>query len=171
MNTIDYPADPFRNPGIATKEGVTPYIDAIEEFPALLRTATAALSDSELETKTEKGVWTIRQVVHHIADSHIHAFVRFKLAMTEENPAIRPYDESLWSEMIDNRTAPVAVSLSIIDGVHSRWVTALKSLDDAAFHRTYFHSEMGRAVPLFEMIPLYAWHGRYHLGFIVRALQ
>lgn len=113
--------------------------------------------------------WTIRQVVHHCADSHSNAFTRFKLALTEENPSIKPYKENLWAELPDVTTAPVDWSLKIIANIHKRWVVLLKSMSIADFERTYFHPESNRVWKLFEVLALYAWHCNHHLAHVKQA--
>jgi hypothetical protein len=125
----------------------------------------AGLTDAQLDTPYREGGWTARQVIHHVADSHMNAYVRFKLGVTEENPTIKAYNEARWAETIDARTAPVDVSLGIIDGVHRRWVQLLRTFDGAAFARTIVHPEHG-SMKLSDLLQLYAWHGRHHAAHI-----
>jgi uncharacterized damage-inducible protein DinB len=140
-------------------------IDEIAVAPAALAAAVHGLSDAQLDTPYREGGWTPRQIVHHIADSHMNAYIRFKLGMTEQNPTIKPYDEKTWAETVDSRTAPVAVSLPVIDGVHRRWVQFLKSLDAADLARTIVHPERG-PMTLTDLLQLYSWHGRHHTAHI-----
>lgn len=137
-------------------------IAAIAAVPTALRTALAGLSDAQLDTPYREGGWCPRQIAHHIADSHMNAFTRFKLGLTEDAPTIKPYNEVKWAETADVRTVPVEVSLAIVDGVHRRLVTLLNSLDAQAFTRTIVHPENG-TLTLTELLGLYAWHGRHHV--------
>lgn len=135
-------------------------ISEIALLPAQVRAAVAGLDDARLDAKYRN--WTIRQIVHHLADSHVNAHARFRLAMTEERPTIKPYDEGRWAVLDDALRAPVEPSIAILDGLHARWVRLLRSLTAEQFRRVYFHPEMGREVSLEEAISSYAWHGRHH---------
>lgn len=139
-------------------------IDAIAALPAQLRLAVAGLSDVQLDTPYRPGGWTVRQTVHHVADSHMNAFVRFRLGLTEDKPTIKPYDEKAWSELSDMRL-PVDVSLRLLDGLHERWVHLLRAQPGSAFERVIFHPENG-PMTLDAMVSLYAWHGRHHTAHI-----
>ncbi|PYP81720.1 MAG: putative metal-dependent hydrolase [Gemmatimonadetes bacterium] len=139
-------------------------IDDIAATPAQLRRAVAGLSDEQLDTPYRPGGWTVRQTVHHVGDSHMNAFVRFRLGLTEENPTIKPYDEQAWSELPDMRL-PIDVSLRLIDALHERWVHLLRSVPGAAFQRQIFHPENG-PMTLDAMVSLYSWHGRHHTAHI-----
>ena len=139
-------------------------IDAIGATPSLLRQAVAGLSDDQLDTPYRPGGWTVRQTVHHVADSHINAFVRFRLGLTEENPTIKPYDEKAWSELPDMQL-PIEVSLRLLDGLHERWVHMLRAQPSAAFERRIFHPENG-PMTLDAVLSMYAWHGRHHTAHI-----
>jgi hypothetical protein len=155
-----YPAGPYVPPeahGAAECEG---WIGEIERAPGRLRGAVSDLTDGQLDTTYRN--WTVRQIAHHLADSHLNSYVRFKLALTEDRPAIKPYDESLWSALGDARGAPVASSLAIMEGVHARWAYLLRSLPVEAFERTFYHPESRDVVPLWRALALYAWHGRHH---------
>ena len=138
-------------------------IDQIAQVPAAVRAAVAGLTDAQIDTPYREGGWTPRQIVHHLADSHMNAFIRCKLGVTEDNPTIKPYNEKDWSEMPDARVAPPAWSLSIIDGLHARWVQCLQSMDAAAFARAVMHPERG-PMTLGDMMQLYAWHGAHHVA-------
>lgn len=146
-----------------------PLIAAIEQAPKDLRRLTQGLSDRQLETPYRDGGWTIRQVVHHVPDSHMNAYVRMKLAATEDAPAISTYEEQLWAELADVREAPIRISLDLLDALHYRWVLFLRSLDDAAFERGYRHPQLG-LMRLYNAVALYAWHGRHHVAHVERAL-
>jgi hypothetical protein len=140
-------------------------IDEIERLPNELRAATAGLSDAQLDTPYRDGGWTARQVVHHVPDSHVNAYVRFKLALTEDTPRIKPYEESRWARLPDARL-PIGVSLALLDALHERWVALLRTLtpDDFA-NRAYDHPENG-VTPLRAALGLYAWHGKHHTAHI-----
>ena len=138
-------------------------IDQIGQVPDALATAVAGLTEAQLDTPYREGGWTPRQIVHHLADSHMNAFTRFKLGVTEDTPTIKPYNEKDWAEMPDARVAPPTWSLSIIEGLHARWVQCLQSMDAAAFARAVMHPERG-PMTLGDMMQLYAWHGVHHVA-------
>jgi uncharacterized damage-inducible protein DinB len=139
-------------------------IASIEELPAKLSAAVSGLDDTRLDTPYRDGGWTVRQLVHHIADSHANAYNRFKLALTEDSPTIKPYHENLWAELADSKL-PVDVSLKIIDGLHSRWAALLRSMTDADFQREFVHPETG-VWKLEAALALYAWHSQHHTAHI-----
>ncbi len=128
--------------------------------------ALKGLADAQIDTPYRDGGWTVRQVIHHLADSHMNSFVRFKLALTEDSPTIKPYNEAAWAETADARALPLAPSLDLIDGLHQRWVVLLESLNDADFGRTFTHPERGQ-MRLDVNLALYAWHCRHHTAHIV----
>ena len=140
-------------------------IETIAALPARLRAAIAGLDDARLDTPYRPGGWTVRQVAHHLPDSHMNAYVRFKLALTEDTPRIKPYDEAKWAELPDGRTGPLTPSLAILDGLHARWTTLLRGLRDADFERTLEHPENG-TMTLERMLAVYAWHSRHHVAHI-----
>ncbi len=142
------------------------HILTISGAPEDIREAVRGLSDAQLDTPYRPGGWTVRQLVHHIADSHINAYTRVKLALTETAPTIKPYDEKAWAETPDNRL-PVEVSQILIDALHRRWVAMLDALKPEDWHRTFVHPEHGRAMTLDEVTALYAWHSRHHVAHIV----
>jgi uncharacterized damage-inducible protein DinB len=137
-------------------------IGEIEELPARLRLLVGGMSEAERDRRYKK--WTVRQIVHHLADSHVNAYVRFRLALTEAGPTIKPYDETRWVELADAKTADVELSLRLLESLHARWVLLLRSMADADFERTYFHPEQQREFRLDEVLALYAHHGRHHCG-------
>lgn len=145
-------------------------ISAIAELPARLTSALAGLTDAQLDTPYREGGWTPRQIAHHLADSHLNAYSRFKLGLTEQAPTIKPYDEAAWAETVDNK-APVSASLSILTGLHERWALLLESLDATAFTRTVQHPEHKGPLSLTELLGLYAWHGRHHVAQIVNIVS
>lgn len=140
-------------------------IAEIAETPGALRSAVSGLSRDQLETRYRPGGWTVKQVVHHLADSHLNAYTRFKLALTEDEPTIKPYDEAAWAELPDSQKVPIDVSLDLLDSLHVRWVTLLRSMDSAGFRRALRHPEHG-VLALDQMLALYAWHGRHHVAHI-----
>ncbi|MDM7921221.1 MAG: bacillithiol transferase BstA [Pyrinomonadaceae bacterium] len=139
-------------------------IRIIAELPAAISAAVLGLSDEQLDTPYREGGWTLRQTVHHVADSHINSLCRFKLALTEDAPAIRPYHEDRWAELADSRL-PVDVSLRIIEGVHARWAELLRSMTDEQYEREFVHPDTGRW-KLEGVLGLYAWHSMHHLAHI-----
>jgi len=140
-------------------------IDEIGATPAKFRTAVAGLNDAQLDTPYREGGWTVRQVIHHLPDSHMNAYVRWKLALTEGEPTIKPYDEARWAELADSKTTPIEISLSLLENLHDRWVRLLKSLKEADFARTFRHPEHGVRT-LDWMLFLYEWHGKHHAAHI-----
>lgn len=144
-------------------------IETIAAMPAEYRRAVEPLTPAQLDRPYRPGGWTIRQVVHHVPDSHAQAYARMKLALTEDQPAIKTYNETLWAELPDTAATPVAVSLALLDALHQRWTTLLRQLPPASFQRAFFHPEWG-AVTLDEAVGQYEWHGRHHLAHIRQAL-
>lgn len=139
------------------------FINEIAETPARLNDAVKDLSPAQLDTPYRPEGWTVRQVAHHLPDSHLNAYARFKLALTEAEPTIKPYDEAGWAELFDGRTAPVEVSLRLLEALHQRWVMLLRSLSSADFKRAFRHPELG-VVSLNKSLALYAWHGNHHVA-------
>jgi hypothetical protein len=166
-DTLDprFPIGKFHRPALpidlATR---TTYIDDIERMPSAFRAVLRGLSDAELDTPYRPGGWTVRQVVHHVPDSHMNAYIRFKLALTEDVPTIKPYAEDRWAELPDTR-APIELSLDLLEVLHRRWVQLLRALSAPEFEKAYKHPEMG-AVPLDTALALYAWHGKHHTGHV-----
>jgi uncharacterized damage-inducible protein DinB len=137
---------------------------SISELPAKMRAAVDGLTGEQLDTRYREGGWTLRQTVHHLADSHINSLCRFKLALTEDAPTIRPYHEERWAELADSQM-PVDASLMILDGVHSRWTTLLESMSEADYERQFIHPDTGNWT-LEQVLALYAWHSRHHTAHI-----
>lgn len=165
MSDLAYPIGEFAWEGPAGAADRARRIDEIAAAPAALRAAVAGLTDSQLDTPYRPGGWTVRQVVHHVPDSHVNAYVRFKLALTEDVPLIKPYREAAWAELADVKTVPVATSLALLDALHERWVSFLRSLGEAEWARTFRHPDLG-VVPLEKNLALYAWHGRHHVAHV-----
>lgn len=146
-------------------------IAVIAALPAELRTAVTQLDDSQLDTPYRDGSWTVRQLVHHVADSHTQAVTRTRLALTSDEPRIDGYSQDHWADLTDSRTLEVEPSLQILDGTHRRWITLLLSLDEPAWQRGYFHIEYQKRWPLWAMVALYSWHGRHHTAHITNLRQ
>jgi hypothetical protein len=164
-DNLRYPVGKFTFEGNLTSEQRIKEIDEIAATPARLRDAVKGLSLEQLETPYRPEGWTLTQVVHHLPDSHLNSYIRFKLALTEEEPTIKPYDETKWAEFMDARTAPVETSLALLESLHERWVKLLKSLTPSDFARSFRHPEIG-IVSLEKNVCLYAWHGRHHVAHI-----
>lgn len=162
---LRYPIGEFKFEGPLTNDQRRAFIDAIEETPARMRAAVAGLDEQQLDTPYRPEGWTIRQVVHHVPESHLNSYIRLKLAITEEEPTIKPYFEDRWAELDDARQAPIELSLNLLDALHGRWVWFLRSLKDADFQRTFRHPELG-IVSIDKNIALYAWHGQHHVAHI-----
>lgn len=161
---LRYPIGAWVRPTVISALERRAWINAVTALPAELLAAIAGLSDAQLDTAYRPGGWTVRQVVHHVADSHVNAYVRFKLALSEDNPTIRPYDEAEWAKLPDSKL-PVDVSLRIVEAVHERWVALLRALPTEAFSRPFQHPESG-AQTLDTALSQYAWHGRHHLAHV-----
>ena len=146
-----------------------PAIDTIAQLPGQMAAAVDRLSEPQLDTPYRPGGWTVRQVVHHVADSHMNAFVRLKMALTEDTPTIKPYDQEAWSTLADMRL-PIDISLSLLRGIHTRWVTVLRSLSPDEFSRTFNHPEIG-LMTLDSQLQMYAWHSRHHVAHITSLRQ
>lgn len=168
MDSADlrYPVGTFSFPDTFSAGDRLTFVGRIAETPAKLRAAIGGMSDEQLDTPYRPGGWTVRQVVHHFADSHLNSYVRFRLALTEDEPTIKPYREDQWAELPDARTGPVEVSLRLLECLHARWVALLRSLTDAEWKRTFRHPELG-LISLEQNAALYAWHGRHHVAHIV----
>lgn len=166
MEDLRYPIGRFTPPKQLDDAARRECIRTIAETPARIRAAVNGLDEARLETPYREGGWTVRQVVHHLADSHLNAYVRFKLTMTEETPTIKTYEEKRWAETADARTAPAETSLLLLENLHRRWVAFLESMTPADFARKLNHPENG-PMDLDGLLALYSWHGRHHEGHIV----
>jgi uncharacterized damage-inducible protein DinB len=165
MADLRYPIGKFSFPQSTTPEQRLQWIAEIAGTPRALRAAIKGLTPEQLNTPYRPGGWTVRQVVHHVPESHMNSYIRFKLALTEIEPTIKPYDEAAWAKTADVEETPVSVSLALLDNLHERWVTLLRSLDEAALARTFRHPELG-LVRLDAALALYAWHGKHHTAHI-----
>jgi hypothetical protein len=170
MEDLRYPVGRFAKDPEVTPEKIRGWIAEIEATPAALRAALAGLSPEQLDTPYRPGGWTVRQVAHHVPDSHVNAYVRFKLALTEEEPTIKPYEEARWAELADTRETPLEVSLALLEALHRRWVTLLRSLAPADWNRRLVHPELGR-LALDHVLQIYAWHGRHHVAHVTALRQ
>jgi hypothetical protein len=160
-----YPIGRFAAPDRFDSSVRTAIVGELAAAPAALRGAVAGLSARQLDTPYRDGGWTVRQVVHHLPDSHLNAYTRFKLALTEEEPLVRTYDEGRWAELPEARVADVALSLALLDALHARWVTAIRVLPREAFARTLRHPNLG-VMSVDLLLALYAWHGRHHVAHV-----
>jgi hypothetical protein len=170
--TIDlsYPIGKFEYAGSSTPEQRAQYIGEIEQTPARLRDAIRGLNEQQLNTPYRPAGWTVRQVVHHVPESHMNAYTRFKLGLTEDNPTIKPYNEKRWSETPDVAITPLEVSLALLENLHKRWVNLLRALTAADLERTIMHPELGQ-VKLDRYLAMYAWHGKHHVAHITSLRQ
>ncbi len=169
---LRYPIGRFSPPAASLPGIRAAQIETLRQLSERLRAVTAGLSDAQLDTSYREGGWTVRQVVHHLADSHANALIRFKLALTEDWPTVKPYKEAAWAELADSRKLPIDVSMAIIAGMHARWVALLESLSEEDFQKGYNHPEHGRQ-SLSTALAMYAWHARHHTAHIagLRARQ
>ena len=165
MDDLRYPVGKFSYSGPASETDLHVWLSQIAETPALLRDAVSGLTAAQLDTPYRSEGWTVRQVVHHMADSHMNSYVRFRLALTEDEPVVKPYHEDLWAQLNDANSAPVELSLDLLDSLHQRWMLLLNSLGPAELARTFRHPAMG-LVTLEKNVALYAWHGRHHVAHI-----
>jgi DinB superfamily len=164
-DSLRYPIGKFQSPAAFSPEIRREAIEVLRRLPSALVEASAGLSQKQLEMPYREGGWTLRQVVHHVADSHMNAYVRIRLALTEDWPTIKPYAEDRWANLTDARTLPVDVSLTLLDALHTRWVTLFESFTEADWKRGYDHPVSGRQT-LEHVATLYAWHSQHHTAHI-----
>ena len=175
MSDPRFPIGKFEMPAFVSAEDRPPLIRRIEMTPARLREAVSGLSDAQLDTPYREGGWTVREVVHHVPDSHMNSYMRFKLALTENEPLIKTYDEAAWGRLGDVRSTAVEVSLQLLEALHIRWVSLLRSMTDEQWGRRLVHPEKmdvnnGR-IRLDQMLAMYAWHGDHHVAHVHQALS
>jgi hypothetical protein len=163
---LRYPVGRFQFNGDISPSAREGRIEEIAVAPVHLRVAVAGLSAAQLGTPYRPNGWTVRQVVHHLPDSHLNAYTRMKLALTEDQPTIKPYEEARWAELPDARSGPVEVSLSLLDFLHQRWVLLLREMRPDEFRRRFRHPEHGRVFELDEVVAMYAWHCRHHVAHV-----
>lgn len=167
---LKYPTGTFKPPVSYTQHAINGWINDIKILPGQLRHAVMSLTEKQLDTQYRTGGWTIRQVVHHVADSHMNALMRFKLALTEDNPTIRPYEEGDWALLPDYRL-PVESSLKMIEGIHQHMTALFESFTEEQWNRTFVHPESGQTNPLKKILALYSWHGKHHLAHITETVK
>ncbi|MDW5289354.1 YfiT family bacillithiol transferase [Formosa sp. PL04] len=171
LEQLKYPIGQFQCPELITAKHLDNWIDVLNQFPTRLNALVKPLTDFQLDTEYRPGGWTIRQLVHHTADSHHHSYTRFKWSLTEDNPVIKAYNQDDWSNLEDAINAPVSMSLMHIEAVHKRLVYLLKSLNDKDLERSFIHPETNKKVTIKENIGMYAWHSSHHFTHIVKALE
>lgn len=169
-NQLRFPIGVFQKPTSISASHIEEWIESIAQFPMQLRALTEKLSEAELEKTYRLGGWTVRQVVHHCADSHLNSFIRFKWTLTEDTPEIKAYFEDRWALLADSNM-PVAASLSLLEGLHARWLVLLNSLSKDQLEKEFVHPEHGKRFSLAENIGVYAWHCEHHLAHVRLALQ
>lgn len=160
-----YPVGKFTYEGPPSEEQRNKLVGEIAQTPAALRAAVKGLSAEQIETPYRDGGWTVRQVVHHVPESHMNAYIRFKLALTEDEPTIKPYMEDRWAKLPDVQSTPLEVSLALLESLHDRWVRMLKAITPEEWKRTFQHPELG-LMPLEKNLCLYSWHGRHHVAHV-----
>ena len=160
IGRFDFPKAPV------TPRQLASWIAEVAQAPRALRDSVENLDEARLATPYRPGGWTVRQLVHHLADSHMNAYIRFKLALTEDRPTIKPYDEAAWANLEDSSTVPVAVSLDLLEGIHIRWLALLRAMRPEQMERGFVHPEHGRFMRLDAALGLYAWHGRHHVAHV-----
>jgi hypothetical protein len=165
MSDLRFPTGKFTPDPNVTPEKRTTWIRAVAGTPAAMRAAVHGLDDRQLDTPYRPDGWTVRQVLHHVPDSHMNAYIRFKLAMTEDNPTIKTYKESAWANLADTPGTPPEVSLALLEAVHTRWGVLLDSMKNGDFERPLLHPEQGQ-ITLDRLLQLYAWHGPHHVAHI-----
>ncbi len=166
-----YPVGKFRTPESISAQDRARFIDTIAAAPARLREAVAGLSDAQLDMPYREGGWTIRQVVHHVPDSHMNAYVRFKLALTENDPVVKPYDEAAWARLGDVAGTPVETSLALLGSLHRRWVVLMRGMSAGDWKRRYIHPESNRGAMVLDVVlAMYAWHSDHHIAHVKQTL-
>lgn len=169
IENLKYPIGKFQPLETYTFDDIQPAIQDIEYFPSALRAIVADIPEESLEWRYRPEGWTIRQVIHHCADSHLNAFCRYKLALTEDKPQIKPYLEAKWAELADHQ-APISFSVDLLENLHVKWTYLLRSMSEEDFGREYFHPEAGQYFSLYHVTMMYAWHGNHHLAHIKQGL-
>lgn len=167
---LKYPTGKFTPPASYTTDDLNRWINDIKVLPGKMRQAVISLNEKQLDTQYRAGGWTLRQVIHHVADSHLNSLIRFKLALTEDNPTIKPYEEGYWALQADYRL-PVESSLRILEGVHIHWVALLESFTENEWNRTFTNPESGQTLSLKRALGLYSWHGKHHLAHIMETIK
>ncbi len=171
MEHLKYPIGKYQENTAFTQHQIRDAIEELMIFPETLKKTVCNLSDNELAKTYREGSWTIKQLVHHIGESHTNAYIRIKLALTEENPTIKPYDENLWVNTKENEILPISVSLQLIEAIHLRLATLLQTLTEKELARTFFHPQSKQTWRISDIISMYSWHGKHHLAHIRLALD
>ncbi len=166
LETLKYPIGNFQRPKDTSAPTRREWIEEIANLPSHLRAAVVGMSESQLATPYRPDGWTVRQVVHHLPDSHMNSYIRFRLALTEDNPTIRPYEEQLWAELPDAAHGDIDLSLDLLEMLHKRWVVLLKAMSDTDYQKTFIHPATGATSNLGTVLAMYAWHSRHHLAHI-----
>jgi len=169
MEELKFPIGKFSFEKEVSQDEIDSLISQIDNLPELLRANVQKLGEGHLDSQYRPGGWTIRQLIHHIADSHMNAYIRFKLALTEDKPTVKTFQEALWAELEDNRL-PVDISLNLIEALHRRWVALVRSLSSADLEREFYHPEVG-TLTLKKVLGLYAWHGNHHLAHLTSYIK
>lgn len=171
LEQLKYPIGRFEAPADISASALKGYINDIRYLPSLVEIVVQTLDAAQLATPYRPDGWTVVQVVHHLADSHMNALIRFKLALTEDNPTIKPYDEAAWAELPDVAKTPINMSLTLLHALHTRWVNLLESLTEEQWQRTFVHPESGKTFALKTVAANYSWHGKHHLAQIEKLKQ
>jgi len=171
VESLKYPIGKYKTPDSIDRSIIKDWISQISILPTDLRTVTVNLSKKDLLKTYRPGGWNVRQIVHHIADSHLNSYIRFKWALTEDNPIIKAYYEDRWADLEDSEKAPIDLSIDFIECLHKKWVFLLNNLNDEQWEQTFKHPETGRIISLKWNLGLYAWHGNHHLSHIKLALH
>jgi hypothetical protein len=168
LEQLKFPVGKFQAPEIFTTDLLQQNMQELATLPQKLKDAVAGWSEEQLDTPYRPGGWTIRQVIHHLADSHMNGLSRIKLALTEENPTVKPYHEDLWAELADSKLMPVEPALQIIEGVHAKWVMLLQHIHGEQWQRVFTHPQHGKTFTIAYQTAMYAWHGKHHLAHITQ---
>ncbi len=166
LDSLRYPIGKFTAPENVTDSDIQKWIADIEELPNMLRNEIGNFTEEMLGTSYKPGGWTARQVIHHVADSHMNAYIRFKLTLTEDLPTIKPYKEALWAELPEAKSSPCEISLDLLDSLHRRFVIMLRKMKKEDYERKFYHPDTKKEMPLKNVLALYSWHGNHHLGHI-----
>jgi hypothetical protein len=171
LEQLKYPIGHFIMPDIFDEQQAAFWISEIEALPKQIKAATVNLSEEELNQTYRPGGWTLRQVIHHIPDSHMNAYIRFKQAITEDIPVIRPYHEEKWAETEEGKNGDIQMSIDLLTSLHQRWVAFLKTLNQEDYQRKYIHPAHGKELTLANMLGMYAWHGKHHLAHLTSTIN
>lgn len=171
LERLKYPVGRMQFPDTLSTGEVDNYIATIEQFPTQLKLTIKDLGATDLDWAYRPGGWTIKEVIHHCADSHMNAFIRFKLALTEDKPTIKPYFEDRWAKLMDTTNVDISYSISLLEGLHFRWTILLKSMQKADFERSFIHPEHSQEISLYTNLYIYDWHCRHHLAHVKQAVE